>query len=219
MGSFLETYVEIQNEVLNYGFDDGPQVYRSRVKQWINEGEFQIAREVEGPEYQEDQGIPLVIGTYKYELPNDFLRVQDVYYPLLGNRLRPVDLQQFDMTSPEQVFGPPAMYTLWNKFLWIFPTPSSADQLLMRYLRRPPTLVNDADVPLLNGNYLHLLVMYAVTRAFEAEDDYEAAQYFEGRYRKDLAAYATDVQARVIDRPRLLDGAWMGSGYSVRGLI
>ena len=209
----LETFVQLQNEALNYGFADGPQVYRERIKNWINEAEFQIAREVEGPEYQESESIAMVVGTYKYALPLEFLRMQDIYYPILSLRLRAVDLQQFDMTSPTQVSGPPQMYTLYRNSFLLFPTPANTDEIVVRYIKNPPALVNDTDVPLLAKNYLHLLVMYAVTRAFEAEDDYEAAQYFAGRYKTDLAAYATDVQDRIVDRPRVVDGTWAAGSY------
>jgi hypothetical protein len=160
----------------------------------------------------------MVPGTFKYNLPAGFLRVQDVVYELLMTRLRPVDQQQFDLTAPAQVAGPPTIYTLYQSQLWLYPAPNSADQLLMRYIMRPPTLVNDTDVPLLNNHYLHLLVDYALVRAFEAEDDYEAAQYFQGRYEKDRDAYASDVQDRIIDRPRQITGSWGGAGDTITGL-
>ncbi len=71
-------------------------------------------------------------------------------------------------------------------------------------------------MPLLDKDYLHLLVQYAVTRAFEAEDDLEAAQAHKARYQADLDAYATDKQRRDVDRPRVLEGTWTGSGYGGR---
>ena len=204
----LATFVDIQNEVLQFGFNDGPQVNRARVKNWINEAQFQIAREVEGPEFQVNYQLTMVSGTFSYPLPADLARIQDVVYPLLSTRLRPVDIQNFDMAAVAQVSGPPATYTLDQGNLFLFPNPSTADQLTVRYIQVPATLVNDTDVPQLTPNYLHLLVDYAVQRAFEGEDDYEAAQYFGGRYQKDLAAYATDVQWRTVDRPRQVEGTW-----------
>src|SRR5581483_8476439 len=158
-------------------------------KQWINEAEFQIAREVEGPEFQQNYTLTLVVGTYVYPLPTNFVRMQDIAYPLMNTRLRPVDIQDFDMSSVSYVTGPPAIYTFDQGNLLLFPNPTSADQLTLRYIKVPSPMVNDSDTPTLAVNYLHLLVDYAVTRAFEAEDDYEAAQYFNARYVSDLAKY------------------------------
>jgi hypothetical protein len=213
----FETFGEVITEVLNFGFADGPQVNRKRVENWINEGQRQIARQVEAPEFQTTEVITVIKGTYKYTLPADFLRVQDIYYGELVCRLKPIDLQQFDETAPTKFEGPPENYTLYANELWVFPTPNnSTDTLEMRYIKMPPTLVAESDIPLLAMDYLHLLVDYAVTRAFEAEDDLEAAQAHKIRWKEDLDNYATDKQFRIIDRPRVLDGSWRGSGYGGR---
>jgi hypothetical protein len=207
----LETFSDIVGEVLQYGFNDGPQVNRGRIKAWVNEAQRDLAREVEAPEFQETQTIIMVPGQYKYTLPEDFLRVQDIVYELLSSRLQPVDQQQFDLTAPALVSGPPEIYTLYQNELWLYPGPDSTDPLLMRYMQRPAALVNDTDVPALNQDYLQLLADCALARAFAAEDDFEAAQFHQGRYEKDRDSYASDVQDRIIDRPRLISGTWGGS--------
>ncbi len=213
----IENFGQCVNEVLNFGFNDGPQVNRGRVENWINEGQKQIAREVEAPEFQTTEVLTLKQGTAKYPLPSDFLRVQDIYYPELVCRLRPLDLAQYDATAPAKFEGPPENYTLYANELWLFPTPNnSTDTLEVRYIKTAPGLKAEGDVPLLDKDYLHLLVQYAVTRAFEAEDDLEAAQAHKARYQSDLDAYATDKQRRDVDRPRVLEGTWTGSGYGGR---
>jgi hypothetical protein len=213
----LETFGECVNEVLQYGFNDGPQVNRARVERWINEGQKQIAREVEAPEFQTTQTLTLIQGQWKYQLPTDFLRMQDIYYPELVARLRPLDLQQYDMAAPAKFEGPPEMYTLYANELWLFPTPNnSTDTLEVRYIKTAPILTAEGDLPLLDKDYLHLLTDYAVQRAFAAEDDIESATAWRTRYKEDLDAYASDKQRRDVDRPRTLDGSWTGSGYGGR---
>jgi hypothetical protein len=208
----LETFADCVNEVLNFGFNDGPQVNRGRVGSWVNEGQRQVARQVEAPEFQEAHTYVMAAGVYEYPLPEDFLRVQDIWYPEIESRLRPLDLQQFNMTNPQVIQGSPAVYTLYKSLLLLFPAPQAAgEELIMHYIKQPPVLAGETDKPLLNPAYLHLLVDYAVVRAFEAEDDYEAAQAIQGRYQRDLAAYATDVQERMADRPRVIDGTWISS--------
>lgn len=203
----LSTFGDVISEVLQFGFNDGPQVNRKRIENWINQAQFQIAREVEAPEFQETATVVLTQGVFKYPLPANFLRTQDIYYPNLLLRLKMCDLQQFDQTG--EIFGPPGMYTLYAKELWLFPTPNeTGEELEHRYIKNAPVLVNESDVPLLNANYLHLLVDYAVERAYRAEDDLEMAAAHRTLYKEDLDAYATDVQQRFADRPHIISGTW-----------
>jgi hypothetical protein len=207
----LETFGDIVNETLNYGFGDGPQVNRKRIETWVNNALEQVARVVEAPEYQSTQTLALTPGVFKYPLPTDFLRMQDIYYPELTWRLRPVDLQQFDRLPQAKLEGPPTMYTLYGTELWVAATPGNSDSLEVRYIKSAPVLKAEADVPLLNKAYTTMLVEYALMKAFAAEDDSEAATYHEGVFKKELADFANDVQWRVVDRPRVLDGAWGGT--------
>jgi hypothetical protein len=217
MATVLETFGDVVNEVLQFGFNDGPQVNKGRIERWVNEAQFQVAREVEAPEFQSTEVLTLKQGTFKYPLPSEFLRMQSIYYPELVTRLRFLDIQQFDTVAPAKFEGPPETYTIYGTEVWFFPTPNnSTDTLELRYIKNPPALKAEADLPTINKNYLHVLKEYAVARAFEAEDDMESAQAHKGEYQKNLAAYATDVQMRMVDRPRWIDGTWSGSGYGGR---
>lgn len=209
-----KNFLGMQNEVLNYGFNDGPQVNRERVKAWLNEAQFQIAREVEAPEFQSTQTIVTEAGIFKYPLPELFLRTQDVYFPELLSRLRMVDLQQFDQLGNFE--AAPNAYTLYGKELWLFPTPNESGlELEHRFIHNPPWMTEDDDVPELNQNYWHLLIRYAVAEAFLAEDDFEAAAQHRQVFERKLDAFASDVQERFVDRPRVIEGTWgMGNGYS-----
>lgn len=162
--------------------------------------------------------LPLKAGEYRYELPEGYLRTQDIYYPNLLMRLRMTDLQQFDQVGRFE--GPPARYTVYKNELWLWPTPQeSGEELEHRYIKNPPQLIAETDIPVLNSNYWHLLVRYAAAEAFLAEDDFEAAAQHRQVYEKKLDAYATDVQERFVDRPHVIGGTWneMGTdGYVFR---
>ena len=217
MAGQIETFGEICNEVLNFGFNDGPQVNRKRIENWVNEAQKKVARKVAASEFQKTHVYTLVQGQFKYELPEGFLRVQDIYYPELVCRLKPIDIQQFDMTAPAKFEGPPENYTIYANELWVFPTPNnSTDTLEFRFIETPPQLKAEGDIPVLDKDYSQLLVDYAVMKAFEAEDDTEAAQAHKARWKEELDEYATDKQWRVQDRPRTLEGSWTGSGYGGR---
>jgi hypothetical protein len=217
MATTLVTYADVIEEVLSFGLNDGPQVNKARIERWINEGMFQIVRQVEATEFQKTDTITLVQGQYKYALPTDFYRAQDVYYPEMFMRLRPVDLQQFDTTAPKVVEGPPAIYAMYAGEVWFFPTPyNSTDTLELRYIKEPKTLVAPTDVPELSANYLFLLVEYALMKAFAGEDDPESSAMHQKEFKAGVAAFATDQQNQQADRPKVLDGTWSGGGYGGR---
>ncbi len=219
--SVLETFGDVVNEVLNYGLNDGPQVNRNRIEKWVNEGQKVIARKIEAPEFQALESKALTKGTYQYSLPTGFLRMESIYAPALSVRLRPVDQQSFDRNNPV-IEGIPLIYTIRENQLWVFPTPGETsgtgteEGLKLRYYRAPTTLKAEADIPTVNAEYLHILVDYALWRAFGAEDDSEQAQFHEGVYKRTLDEYATDVQRRHVDRPQTVDGTW-GSGVYGQG--
>ena len=210
----MQNFEEVVNEVLRYGFQDGPLVNQGRIEQWVNEAQLQVARNIDAPEFEALAEQLLITGEYKYPLPSEFLRMASILYPLVAVRLKPVDLNTFDsMMSAQEtsigtgIEGPPVAYTIWNKELWLFPTPSTADHIQLRYFKKPPRM-SGTEIPTLAEDYLHLLVDYALWRAYRAEDDPEMATAHQQQYEKDLAKYAADVQNLQDDRPRQLQGTW-----------
>ncbi len=202
----MKNFEEVTNEVLRYGFTDGPLVNESRIHEWINEAQLQVARQADATEFQATAETTLTGGKLKYALPTGFLRMASVIYPLVAVRLRPVDLQTFDSMGTG-IEGPPVAYTIFANELWLFPTPSTADKLELRYYKKPARLTG-TEVPALAEDYLHLLVDYALWRAYRAEDDPEMANSHQQQYEKDLAKYRSDAQNQQDDRPKVLQGTW-----------
>ncbi len=207
----MKNFGEIVKETLRYGFDDGPQVNKSRIEEWVNEGQQVIADQIETPEFQETEVLTMVPQKFKYNLPSEFGVMQDVYYPEMGQRIRPVDLQDFDLYG--NLEGPPDRYTLYKEEIWFFPTPNTTEKLELRYIKAAKRMTLEADIPKLAEPYLHLLVDYALIRAYLAEDDAEMYNIHSQKYEKDLAKYIIANTDRIVDRPRQLDGTWSGGLY------
>ena len=210
----MKTFQDCLNETLRYGFQDGPLVNEARLGEWINEGQLQVARNCDSMVFQGTEEKAMVSGEYKAALPSNFLRMASILYPLVAVRLKPVDLQTFDsmMSAKEAsqgtgIEGPPVAYTIFNKELWLFPTPQNPDKLELRYYKKPARLTG-TEVPVLEEDYLHLLVDYALWRAYRAEDDPEMANAHEQQWEKDLSKYQADVQNLQDDRPKQLQGTW-----------
>jgi hypothetical protein len=199
----MKTFAEVTSEVLRYGFNDGPQVNKARIEEWIDEAQLQVARHTGAPEFQETSETALVVGQYKYSLPAGIVQMQSIVYPAAERRLKPVDLQTFDSYVASEIESPPLIYAIYKDELWLWPIPSVADKLLERYIKKPGrgtiTLAED---------YLHLLVDYAVSRAYRAEDDMEAATAHQQQYERDLKQYRADMLRQQDDRPKQLQGTW-----------
>jgi hypothetical protein len=220
-----QNFEALVNEVLNFGFNDGPQVNKGRIEGWINEGQQVIARKVDAPEFEKSKELTLVQNQYKYDLPEDFLRMEVVYSPELVTRLQMIDLQQFDSmghgeAGVARVVAPPMYYTLYGKELWVFPIPPNGEVIELRYIAKPVYMTTATAIPTLNTDYWHLLVKWGIIRAFEAEDDFELASQHMTRFKADLDDYASDVQHRMDDRPLIVDGTWGAFGTAgTRGVL
>lgn len=62
--------------------------------------------------------------------------------------------------------------------LALYPTPSRAATLTVRYFRAPPLLVNGSDVPLIPETYSDILVVSVCETMAQRERQYEAARMF-----------------------------------------
>lgn len=206
----MKTFDEVVKEVLRFGFDDGPQVNKARIEDWVNEAQLQVARHVGAPEFQETTEVTLTAGTYKYTQPASLLKYQSIAYPSQERRIKPVDLQTFDSYAASEIESPPVMYTTFKTEYWLWPIPSTADKIQIRYIKRPARMTEASAVPTLAEDYLHLLVDYALARAYRAEDDLEAASAHQQLYERDLRMYEADLMRRQDDRPKQLQGTWGG---------
>lgn len=207
----LKTFEDCVNEVLRYGFNDGPQVNKERIERWINEAQTKVARHSFAPVFQKKTEITMVAGKFEYTLPSGVIRIQTIVYPEGAIRLKPVDLQTFESykKGSAEIEGPPSIYHIRGvNELYIFPNPTSAAPLIVFYIEKPPELVNPTDVPVLEGESLNMLVDYALFRAYRAEDDLEAANVHHQQFEEDLASYKKSHLHLQDDTPKQLRGTW-----------
>lgn len=201
------TFLDLQDQVLDYGFGAD---YRTRVKSWLNEAQQRIARSLELRELLTSTSISATRDTSVYSLPTDFVRIAALLHEGDGTWLE-------YQTNPHHVLainqsgdttGVPTGYTLASGGLLLTPVPDNSYTLTLAYYKRPTTLVDDTDVPLINADYYDLMVTYALSRAYRAEDDAEMSQFYMQEYQRDLAQMATDRQFESLDGPRQIGGMW-----------
>lgn len=200
------TFLELQNEVLAYGFDS--TMYRARVQRWLNEAQHAAIRRVPTRDNQSSGFWTLAAGNNQISLPTGFVRVDSIVRTDDHSPIHPVSAEWADTLTPAT--GGPSLY--WMEFagIFVYPTPDQPYTLFMRYVRDPAEMVNDADVPTIPPAHQDILISYAAARAYRAEDDQERAGAFMGDFERGLVELAADRRHENGDGPSQVEGMWVG---------
>lgn len=198
------TFLQLQDEVLAYGF--GASAYRARVQRWLNEGQHAAVRRVPTRDYLTSAITPTAPGTSSYILPADFARLESVVRSADQTPLHPVGIDWMDTLSAAG--GTPQLYALDDQGLNLYPTPDGVYALKLRYWKDPVDMTSDTDAPTVPAAHQDILVSYAVSRAFRAEDDQERAASFMADFERGLAELAADRRGEIADGNRQVAGMW-----------
>lgn len=208
------TYLELQEEVLSFQFSANK--YRSLVKKWLNQAQRRAVIESEIRTQEEAYEFTTAAGTATYELPANFARSIDFFNSETHELLQPLDIREFDNLSKSE--GRPYVYTVIGNKLTLYPTPNAAYPFTLRYWRLPADMINDTDQPEIPVQYQENLIPYAMAKAFNREDDWQAAQVWEGKWERSILKMRGEVQSDVFDGPRQVPGAFAdvhGPAYGV----
>lgn len=183
-------YLELQNEVLTYGFDDND---RSQVKRFLNEGEARISRSLAVflPVWQKQEVIATVAGTKELDLPEDFRAVRRIVFEDTNYRI-PESLEPLDEVFLE-ITGRPSYFYVDEGKVKFYPTPSSALNIIFKYYSRPKGMTDNFDRPELPEDYHHILVTYAVGRMFRLKRQQQDAQSYFQEYVAQIQEMRTDL--------------------------
>jgi hypothetical protein len=200
------TFLDLQNEVLAHGFNASR--YRERVKRWLNEGLHRVARYVAVS--PQTEALTTVAGESSIELPTGFLRVEALTQDEDNGALAQLTPVEFAHTLPSS--GRPSEYTVSGGYLYLAPSPDRAYSLTLRYWGNPSDFVNDDDtfidvgMPAAMNDYSMLLVSWALSRAYRAEDDAEMSRFHKMEFAEDLNLLKGDVQLSTRGSKRTIGG-------------
>lgn len=205
------TFLEMQEEVLAYGFSASR--YRSRVKNWLNEGVHRIRRRAKIAEAEEPQAITTEAGVAGYSLPAASVRVRSLREPSSSAALEAISLGQLDEISSTAT-GKPSVYALEGDTILLRPIPDAAYMLELRYWSNSDKMIEDSDIPGVPDDYLDVVYAYALSEAFAAEQDIEMAQFHRTAFDVKLAELMGDLQKRQTDHVRQVPGMFATRRYS-----
>lgn len=204
----MRTFGDLQTEVLAHGFDS--TMYAARVKAWLNEAYHRVSRHVRLPELEASATVETVAGEREVALPADVVDLISVT-DSRGRSLFSIDSRDLDGSRST---GVPTAFALSGSKMILDPAPRGADTLAVRYWRDPGDMTSDADVPVV-GRYGDALVSYALQRAYRAEDDFEAANFYLAEWQRALVELRADAQFRV-GVPRQIPGTFMEGPVGLR---
>lgn len=202
-------FLELQNEVLNHGFDQ--TAYRTRVKNWLNEAQSRIARILELPNLYTTTNLVTIVGTDTYTMPTGVVRINGITNANSPSELTYVedaaDIGYYNQAG--QNMGEPQYYTLsGGTSIRLSPVPDAVYTLIIDYYQTPSALANDTDISNLPSDYHDVMISYALSRAYRSEDDMQMSQFFYSEFMRDLQQMGADRQSVVRDGPRQVPGMW-----------
>lgn len=182
---------EVRSEVAepNPGFMTDAEITR-----WLNVGlsDFCIWSRI----LNSSSTVPSQAGKKDYTLDPRYMQMRKVFYD--GNRLRPLTYEQVlslsDRANIDYQDVPKYYYFMGSattfRCLFLYPVPSVGGKTIeMWYIAKPLTLINTTDVPVLDPDYHHAIILFAVSKAHQKQRQFEEARRIRDEYDKirDLA--------------------------------
>jgi hypothetical protein len=197
-------FLSLQDEALADDFDSSK--YRARVKKWLNEARGRVRRRIEMADAESTQDIALVAGQREYTLPSDQVRLASAFLLSPYTALPEVDSDELDPGTTAS--GQASRFALRGSTLIVDPPPSSSGTLRVRYWSDGSEMTADTDSHGIPEDYEDLLITFARSRLFRAEDDIEMATFYMNEFHQELALARGDLQRRSENRARQTPGTW-----------
>lgn len=187
---------------------------------YIREGSQRVEQaETRWPFYEAVATLETVAGSAAYSiitsLPDDFDQV--VAITSSSGDLAWVSPE--NMSTRTSVGGGtsdvPSHYTTWGGQLTLWPTPSGAVDLTVRYYRKPRDWIADGtggepDMP----SQLHNAVaVWALAAAYAQQEDPDMAQFYERRFEQELDVFRRRINEAPHAQPMVLGGNYVGRTF------
>lgn len=193
------TLAALRNEVISDSFDSVK--YTPLVNQWLNEAQGRIARRMGIANTEASTTLSITPGVSSYALPADLIILTAVEDD--RGELEPIARDDLPVRVAN---AKPTQYALYGSTLLLYPTPVSAATFTLRYRKTIADMVVDTDVPGVPEDFHHILVSYALYKAYRKEDDMQMAAFYWQEFERDLRDMRASVQYRDSSRRRLIGG-------------
>lgn len=162
-----------------FGDESGVQITDSDILRWLNMAQLEIAKTTKC--IQKISTGPVTKGVYQYSLPTeDSLEI--VSLSINGAPVKGIEFQYADSyimeNDPGRVStGNPMYWWRFSNQLFFWPTPdkTNATAMTIYHIGIPPQVLSPSDPLGLPDRYFEAIIMFCMTKAYELDEDYQAA--------------------------------------------
>lgn len=194
-------------EMQNHGFEDLDTATLTRL---LNDAYEDVWSREPWPFREGQVDITVSQGVAQVTAPADFGKVASLFVKDMGTNLEPMRREdigkQFPGNLTEQ--DQPVWYYFIGSGLYLYPVPDTTYTLTLYYLKQFTPLVNPTDVPALPSNH-RIIVLGALTSAYDMEDDNDVALRFQSRFEDRIAAVREEWWMQQYDRPQTQTDLYM----------
>lgn len=212
------TFSGMIDQVLKLFSKQSDRVFdRDDIKAWLNEGYQDMVGQIIDLDigfyvkYGTDGNgalIPFVANQRAYALPSDFVKSRRLRFSYDNVNFYLADPTDPTMDYPQNVYihsDPQYYYEGKNVIPLPLPT-SSVGGILPLYYYMPAEMANDDDVPDLPiGRYQKNITNYALKRAFESDNKFDVATYYETLFNNRNEAMLNEIKKRSPELPQFVD--------------
>lgn len=169
----------------------------SLIREWLDEGQIDIVLRTNC--YEDYKDLTTVAAQREYSMGTDLLKVLHV---LCNNaEVQPATMEQcqFYNNYPSETAGTPTHYYIrqgGNPALGFSPPPSTGDlSVRVHYLKRPPTLTNTDNDPVIPEAYHRLIVQHAMWNVLIKDAKFETAQKWLDEYERRVNRMAGEIRS------------------------
>lgn len=181
-----------------FGDESGVQLEDADILRWINDAQREVVMHNEGV-LETISTIDTVVDQDEYAFPSDVFILRSLRYKdddmESYSHIDFKNLQEFDSFIngwDGTYYGSrrPYIYTVYDRTIFLFPRPdkSSTAGLKVLYSQSPVEVVTSVDPLSLPIHYHNAIVKYALTKAYEMDEDYESSGLQFAQFQGDISA-------------------------------
>ena len=200
----------VQQRVRDTGFSS------TEIHSYINDAQRDIFNEYRLPFMEANQNYTLTAGvsdiTNGNGLPTNFVQAITLFDTTTGGeRVIPQkDIREVDQyyADPDDTTihptGRPEYWYYFNETIRVYPVPSSAFTLTVRYFKSPTEMTVDGDVPEIPSAFEELLVVGAAYRVMQVKDNYDQAGVLQNKYDEILQKLVMRYSQAQVGKPTVM---------------
>jgi hypothetical protein len=211
-----KTFNDLLQEVKRlFGDEAGVQLDNTDIQRWADAAQQEIVNQNKA--LKAKSTLPTVIGTSTYDFPA--IKIQQIEALHYDNmRLENVPFAEAERViisqDPEQIqSGTPAFWYEWDGEISLWPKPDAVKDLTLYYTAYPEPLTGiTTDFLGVPDKFYNAIVDYVLSKCYEMDEDMQASQMAEARFRAALESQMEDErQAQNMTYPVIID-TW-SQGY------